>query len=362
MLYPLIKSLLFLFDPESIHNHSIHLGKFLSRKPRLISALKKFYSFSEDSLGMEISGIKFPNLIGLSAGFDKNGVVLPLMYSLGYGFIEVGTVTPFAQSGNKKPRIFRLIEDGSLINRLGFNNDGIDQLISNIKSFDYKCPIGINIGKNKVRPIEQATEDYLECLEKSWNYATYFTINISSPNTKNLRELQSKLYLYPLLKAIINKRYELQKLTKISRPIWLKIAPDLKENEIEFIAEIATELKLDALIVSNTSTSRSNLISTNQRQSGGLSGKALKKLSNYVLKKMYKDTKGKIPLVGVGGIFDGADAFEKIQLGASLIQIWAGMIYNGPSIVKKIATELTLILHKNGFKSAREAVGTKVNF
>ena len=316
------------------------------------------------SLQTAVFGLDFCNPIGMAAGFDKNAQIFANLFNFGFGFVEVGTVTPQPQIGNEKPRIFRLEEDLAIINRLGFNNLGIDNFLENISknSIENKI-IGINIGKNK--DTQNAIDDYLLLLRKTYGQSSYITINISSPNTKNLRDLQKADELDLFLKAIFDEKKILQNSTQKNIPILLKIAPDLNWAEQEAIADIALKNNIDGLIIGNTTISRpENLCSKYKNEIGGLSGKPLFELSNQVLKNIYILTKGQIPIVAAGGISSANDVYHKIKLGASLVQIYSAFIYQGFSLVEKIKKELDDLLKKDGFKNISEAIGfgTKNNF
>jgi len=345
MLFP--KTLLHSLDPELIHDLTVAFSAQIENLPGLLKLINAFFNFEDTRLNISIGNLDFPNPIGLAAGFDKDGVAVSVLQALGFGHIETGTVTPKPQPGNSKPRLFRLSDDQGIINRMGFNNKGIDALVNSLIKVKRRVPIGINLGKNKQTPLDEAHNDYVQGLSQAWNSADYFTINISSPNTKDLRSLQNEDFLVPLLEKIMAAKTRLTDESKKERQVWLKIAPDLNQNEIEVIVQIALELKIDALIVSNTTISRPELVSKEQMQTGGLSGKPLLKLSNEVLKSVNNCAQGRIPLIGVGGIFNGQDIFEKLSLGASMVQVYTGLIYKGPGIVKRLKSELCEILTKN---------------
>ncbi|MES2677137.1 MAG: quinone-dependent dihydroorotate dehydrogenase [Pseudomonadota bacterium] len=349
MRYSLLRSILFKLNPETAHNLAIWaLGNNLVWAPENIE-----YS----SLQSQVFGIDFANPIGMAAGFDKNAVVFSSLFKFGFGFVEVGTVTPKPQIGNEKPRIFRLEEDLAIINRLGFNNLGIENFLKNIeKKSSAPQILGINIGKNK--DTVNAVEDYLLLLRKVYGKSSYITINISSPNTKNLRDLQKADELDLFLQAIFAEKKILQNATNHNISILLKIAPDLNQAEQEAIADIAIKNQIDGLIISNTTISRpQNLQSKFKNEIGGLSGKPLFSASNEVLKNIYGLTKGKIPIIAVGGISSAADVYEKIKLGASLVQIYSAFIYQGFELVEKIKKDLDESLQKDGIKNISEVVG-----
>jgi dihydroorotate dehydrogenase len=353
MKYNLIKPLLFGLEPEKAHNLAIFaLANNLVCHPQI-----KDYS----SLKNEIFGINFSNPIGLAAGFDKNAKVFDKLFNFGFGFVECGTVTPKPQSGNPHPRLFRLPEDQAIINRLGFNNGGIEKFLQNVssKKIQNENILGINIGKNK--DTENALDDYLILLEKVYVLSNYITINISSPNTKNLRDLQKADNLDEFLAAIMRKKLELVQTKNRSIPILLKIAPDLDNKEQESIAEISLKNKIDGLIISNTTINgKEKLHSIYKNQTGGLSGKPLFTASNAVLKNIYKLTKGEIPIIGVGGVSSAVEAYEKIKYGASLIQIYSAFIYQGFELVEKIKQDLDDLLRRDGFANIKQAIGQVV--
>lgn len=311
-------------------------------------------TFSEFS-DIERFGLKFANPLGVAAGFDKNGVVVNQLSSLGFGFVEVGTVTCEPQPGNPKPRLFRLAADHALINRLGFNNDGAKVVAERLRKLDRRCIVGVNIGKNKDVPNEEATRNYLRCLEIVHDFADYIAINISSPNTPKLRELQQADSLEELLGALTRRNIELGR-----KPMLVKIAPDLKEAEIEAVIDIALKHQISGIIATNTTISREGLTAkkVDRIGDGGLSGTPLAKLSTGVISTIFRYSKGALPIIGVGGIFTAEDAFEKIAAGASLIQAYTGFIYGGPSFARDINVGLASILTKRGFRTLDEAVGT----
>lgn len=354
MFYRIFRPIIFLFDAEKAHNIAIFLLRFLPRFVTLFALNKKY-----ENLNQNIFGITFENPIGMAAGFDKNAEVFTTLHEFGFGFVEVGTVTPKPQSGNEKPRLFRLKEDRAIINRFGFNNCGAEKFEKNISKKRAKNSIlGVNIGKNKDQT--DAASDYLALLEKFYEKASYITINISSPNTKNLRDLQQKDQLESLLSQISEKKKSLQNSTTTNTPILLKVAPDLTFEEQERITELVLKYQIDGLIVSNTTIDRDlNLRSKHAAETGGLSGKPLRDKSNQVLKNFYKLTEGKIPLIGVGGISNAQDAYEKIKCGASLVQIYSAFIYEGFGLVEKTKKDLSKMVENDGFKNIKEAIGSK---
>lgn len=336
----LTKLILHKFPAEFVHGFTLESCRALDKIPLFESLLCKIFRYENPCLCVKLGNLEFPNPIGLAAGFDKNGVAVSVLQALGFGFIEVGTITPEQQLGNPKPRLFRLKKDFAVINRMGFNNCGAFELKKNLERTVRKVPIGVNIGKNKKTPIDTAHTDYQKCLEITWNCADYFTINISSPNTEDLRSIQHEKQLKSFLKAVIEKREQLQQLDGSHKQLWLKIAPDLSDPQIEFICETAISLGIDALVVSNTTISRPELKSKHQNESGGLSGKPLFDKSNQVLEKVHSYCKEKIPLVAVGGIFTADDVLAKLHLGAKLVQIYTGLIFEGPGMINQLKKEL----------------------
>lgn len=318
-------------------------------------AAKRFAAVSAGEV--ELFGLKFKNPLGIAAGFDKNGVVVNQLASLGFGFVEVGTVTVHPQKGNDKPRLFRLPEDKALINRLGFNNDGTEKVVERLSKLDRKCIVGINIGKNKDVPNEEATENYLKSFELVHKAADYVAVNISSPNTPNLRELQRSENLEELLRALQERNLELS-----AKPLLVKIAPDLSEGDIEAIADACIRFNISGVIATNTTVSREGLKTPDaaSRGAGGLSGKPLAVRSNEVISSIYRYSKGRLPIVGVGGIFTARDAFDKIAAGASLLQAYTGFVYRGPGFAGEINVGLAAILKERGFANIEAAVGSAV--
>jgi len=300
----------------------------------MAALVRSIFRVRNKKLEREVFGLKFENPVGLAAGFDKDGTLFRDFRHLGFGFIEVGTVTPLAQGGNPQPRMFRLPEDKALINRMGFNNRGVKHMAKQLKNRPKAFIIGGNIGKNKVTPNEEAVKDYEICFRELYELVDYFTVNVSSPNTPDLRALQDKEPLKALLAHLLNLNVELGS----PKPILLKIAPDLNESQLQDIVDIAQELKLSGIIATNTTIDRSNLESNQNviNQAGGLSGKPVRDRSTEVIRFLHAQLKGEIPIIGVGGIHDEASALEKLKAGASLIQIYTGLIYEGPALVKRI--------------------------
>lgn len=336
----LIRPIFFLFDPEKIHHFTFSLLKVLHRIPGVKSVFQILYSVKDSSLEKEVFGIKFPNPIGLAAGFDKDAKLVDELATIGFGFIEIGTLTPKAQPGNDKPRLFRLMKDEGIINRMGFNNDGVENAINNLKRRNSKIIIGGNIGKNKITPNEEAVRDYEFCFEALYDVVDYFVVNVSSPNTPNLRALQDK---EPLKKLLITLQ-ERNKAKLKQKPILLKIAPDLTNEQLDDIVDICKEIHLDGLIATNTTISREGLLTSSvdveQIGLGGLSGKPLTDRSNEVISYLRNALGENFPIIGVGGIMKPQDAIDKINAGATLIQVYSGFIYEGPGLVKRINRQL----------------------
>lgn len=327
MMYSLARPLLFSLAPESAHELTLSMLKSAHK----MGAIRQTVAAKP----VTCMGIEFPNPVGLAAGLDKNGAYIDALAGLGFGFIEIGTITPKPQEGNPKPRLFRIPQAKAIINRMGFNNDGVDQLVENVKAAKFKGILGINIGKNATTPVEDAVSDYLVCLEKVYNYASYITVNISSPNTKNLRSLQSGHALTELLETLKKRQLELAEELQHYVPLVLKVAPDLEASDIEFIASQLLQFKIDGLIVTNTTLSREGVEGLPfGDEAGGLSGAPVFEKSTACLAAFSKILQGKIPLIGVGGILSGEQAVAKQQAGASLVQIYSGMIYTGPTLIK----------------------------
>ena len=327
----LVRPILFWFDPEKVHYFSFSFIKFICRFPFIPNLLKSVYEVKDGRLEREVFGLKFKNPVGLAAGFDKDAKCYQELSNFGFGFIEIGTLTPKPQDGNTKKRLFRLKADDAIINRMGFNNDGVDAAVLRLKK-NTGIIIGGNIGKNKVTPNENATSDYLICFETLFDYVDYFVVNVSSPNTPNLRELQDKKPLTELLIKLEARNSEY----KIKKPILLKIAPDLTDDQLLDIIDIVNETKIAGVIATNTTISREGLQSENKREAGGLSGKPLTKRSTEVIRFLSEKSNNAFPIIGVGGIHSAEDALEKLEAGASLVQLYTGFIYEGPNLVKQI--------------------------
>lgn len=327
----LIRPLLFKFDPEAVHHFTFDSLKTLFRIPGASSIVRKKYQMNDPGLEREIFGLKFKNPVGLAAGFDKNAVLFRELDLLGFGFIEIGTVTPKPQPGNEKKRLFRLKEDNAIINRMGFNNEGVEAAAERLKS-NRNVLIGGNIGKNKITSNEDAVKDYIICFDTLFNYVDYFVVNVSSPNTPNLRELQDKKPLTSLLNTLQKRNLEKNN----PKPILLKIAPDLTDSQLLDIIDIVSETKIAGVIATNTTISREGLSSKDKNETGGLSGKPLRKRSTEVIKFLSEESNKAFPIIGVGGIHSPDDAIEKLRAGASLIQLYTGFIYEGPGLIQAI--------------------------
>jgi dihydroorotate dehydrogenase len=347
-MYKLLRSFLFLFDAEKVHYFAMHVFKSLCKIGFIKKIIAKTFTpppFADQQF--QLGKLSFKNPVGLGAGFDKNALYLAELEALGFGFVEIGTVTPLPQAGNDKPRLFRLPKDKALINRMGFNNDGVKVIAERLqewskrqKNASPRLIIGGNIGKNKITPNEDAWKDYEICFTALHDHVDYFVVNVSSPNTPGLRELQEK----DALAKILQNLQRLNALTKNPKPILLKIAPDLNSNQVDDVIALAMEIKLDGLVAANTTIDRSDLVTSKDVLdtigAGGLSGLPLKQRSTQMVTYLHQKTNGQIPIIASGGIFTGADAKEKLAAGAVLVQIWTGFIYEGPKIVSNICKTL----------------------
>lgn len=339
----LIRPIFFLFDPEKVHHFTFKFLKYLHKIPCFSWLIRALFTIEHPKLERTIFGIKFKNPVGLAAGFDKNAELFNELSDFGFSFIEIGTVTPKPQKGNPKKRIFRLVSDEAIINRMGFNNDGVAKIIENLKN-DKRVIIGGNIGKNKMTPNENAIDDYLFCFESLFDYVDYFAVNVSSPNTPDLRLLQDKEPLTALLVALQKSNQQKEK----PKPILLKIAPDLNDDQLIDIIDIVLCTKIDGVIATNTTLERQNLECSENKISqigtGGLSGKPLKNRSTEIIRFLAENSNKSFAIIGVGGIHSAKDAIEKLDAGADLVQLYTGFIYEGPALVKKINKALL----KNG--------------
>ena len=348
-MFSILRPFIFNLDPEVAHDLAIKSLRFNPLPDKM------FEVEDEGILNIELLGKKFPNPVGLAAGFDKSAEAYNSLLKLGFGFIEIGTVTPLKQFGNPKPRIFRLEDDEALINRLGFNNDGIDIIKNRIKSQEKKGILGINIGPNK--DTEEKKNDFILGLKSFFDITDYITINISSPNTEGLRDFHNQEKLNDLL-VTLNK---IKKDKKTNIPLLLKISPDIEDSDISEIVKVSIKNNISAIILTNTTKgNRENLLNNTKKEEGGLSGQPLQEISTDMIKKFFKELNGAIPIIGVGGINSGKSAYEKIVAGASLLQLYTGFVYKGPLVVKNIKKELINILKSEGFRSLKKAVGTSI--
>ena len=378
-LYRQLRPFLFSRDAEKMHERMLSSVEIFSKLPGFHSLLRSQFFYDNPLLRTQLFVKNITNPIGLAAGFDKDGRIHPTLFALGFGFVEIGTVTPRPQEGNPRPRLFRLKEDQAVINRMGFNNEGACKMAERLNtnrlkikpadahifecSKDYHANIasgmlGINIGKNHDTAIDKASEDYVSALSTLYPFAEYFTLNISSPNTENLRKLQKKEALRILLDSVCARRDKLDKNFSRKTPLLVKLAPDTDEESLENTSRVIQEFSIQGLIASNTTVERTKLKSKFQTETGGLSGKPLQKKSTAMIRNLFAELGKGIPIIGVGGIFNGADAYEKIKAGAAAVQIYTALIYEGPGIVLKVKAELANLLKKDGYKSVSEAIGT----
>ena len=361
----LLRPILFKLPAETAHH--LALSSLSLLKP---SVINRFVAqrFTVSRFGtLERFGLQFSNPVGLAGGFDKDGVALQALAALGFGFIEAGTVTYHAQPGNPLPRIFRLPLDRALINRAGFNNAGAAAFARNVESVRPSCVLGVSIGKSKITPLENAVNDYLASFDLVYPVSDYIAVNVSSPNTPQLRELQQSEQLESVLSALKTRARELESKYKrdTPRPLLVKLSPDLSDEQLETIVEVVKRVGVDGIIATNTTITRANLETSTEKVAaageGGLSGQPLKQISTRMIARLYQLTRGQIPLIGVGGIFTAEDAWEKVQAGASLIQVYTGMIYQGPSIARDINDGLSAILKREGFRHFDDAVGSQAD-
>jgi dihydroorotate dehydrogenase len=327
----LIRPILFWFDPEKVHYFTFSFLRIVNKIPLIPNLIRSLFLIKDQRLERELFGLTFKNPVGLAAGFDKDAKLFNELSNLGFGFIEIGTVTPKPQSGNPKKRLFRLKQDKAIINRMGFNNGGVLDAVERLKT-NKGVLIGGNIGKNKITPNEKAVSDYIICFDALFDYVDYFVVNVSSPNTPNLRALQDKEPLTKLLKTL----KERNKMKPKEKPILLKIAPDLTDEQLLDIIEIVSETKIAGVIATNTTISRDGLASDNKSETGGLSGKPLTNRSTEVIRFLSQNSNNAFPIIGVGGIHTKEDALEKLEAGASLVQLYTGFIYEGPQLIKSI--------------------------
>ncbi len=361
MLYSYLRPLLFSFDSEQAHHLALQALTLMQRSGAIAAQ-----PLREPRLEQELWGLRFPNPVGLAAGYDKNAAAPLAWHVLGFGFAELGTITAKAQPGNPQPRIFRLLQDQALINRLGFNNDGAAAIAKRLQRFlppgrSRPIPLGFNIGKSKVTPLEQAVEDYLESCELLLPFADYLVVNVSSPNTPELRKLQEPERLQRLLEALLATAQRLaERRHTVKKPILVKIAPDLTDDEVREIAHVALATGVAGLIATNTTIMRPETLRSSIREEGGLSGKPVAPRALEVLRLLFRTVEGKLPLIGVGGIFSAGDAYVRIRAGASLVQIYTGLIYEGPMLPRRIVQGLRRLLARDGISHIRNAVGRDV--
>jgi dihydroorotate dehydrogenase len=347
-------------DPENTHEQTLAL---LSKMGALNGVLDRLYSVDDRRLQLRMGSLTLANPVGLAGGFDKNGIAVRAIAGFGFGFIEIGAVTAFAQPGNPKPRLYRLPEDEALINRLGFNNEGATVIAARLRRLredggQLRIPLGINIGRSKMVETRDAVADFLSAFEKVYPYGDFFTLNVSSPNTPQLRDLQEKNLLKGLLHAIQQRNRELAgRVAQRAKPVLVKIAPDMKFSQADDIVQVAISEQIDGIIATNATALLRETLVSNSKEPGGLSGKPLRALATSFVRHFYRAVGGTLPIIGVGGIFSAEDAYEKIKAGASAVQIYTGFVYEGPGAVKRINQGLLRLLERDGYRSISEAVG-----
>jgi dihydroorotate dehydrogenase len=347
-------------SPELAHHLTIDVLAVTRKIPGGTALLQLLYGVKKyDELKVSLDGIDFSNPIGLAAGLDKNAMAVPAFSSIGFGFMEVGTITPKGQPGNPLPRLFRLPSDGALINRMGFNNAGAELMAANLsKAKPYRIPIAVNIGKNKATDNEQAEDDYRSCIRQLYRYSDFFVVNISSPNTPNLRNLQHGDELRKLLGAVKDEMgLQHKQHGGAMKPIWVKIAPDVTGAELSTMIETIVQSGMNGIIATNTTISREGLKHKHSSETGGLSGKPLTKRSTEVIRQIYRQTKGTLPIIGSGGVFTAEDAYDKIRAGASLVEVYTSLIYEGPNLIRRLNKGLLQLLRKDGYTHISQAVG-----
>jgi len=370
--YKKIRPFIFWKDPEIIHSIMLSMVEKFLRFPVFLKLLNSQFNEEFPTLHIRLFGNNLANPVGLAAGFDKDGRIYRALFAIGFSFVEIGTVTPLPQFGNSLPRLFRLFEDKALINNLGFNNNGAIKMLEKLSSRKNKINtteskaiqtniesglLGINIGKNMLTPIENANKDYVSALKTLYPFADYFTLNVSSPNTNNLRNLQKNHALRNLLDEICTQRDRLDQKYSRKTPLLLKLSPDMTNEDLKKSIIIIKEFSIQGIIATNTTVKRERLRSKYQSEKGGLSGKPLQNLSTLVIKELFRELGDNLKIIGVGGIFNGQDAYEKIRAGASAVQIYTGLIYEGPGLVLKVKKELSELLENDGFKTVEEAIG-----
>lgn len=347
-------------DPEKAHHLVIDGLHAAGRVPGMTGIMHAMYGVNETpELAVDLFGIHFPHPVGLAAGLDKNGKAADGFSSIGFGFMEVGTVTPKSQPGNEQPRLFRLPPDEALINRMGFNNDGVDAMAERLnKRKIHRIPLAVNIGKNKVTPNELAHEDYRLCIQALYGQGDFFVVNISSPNTPDLRALQHGDELRLLLDTVLEEiRQQASKSGKSAKPVLVKIAPDMTDEQLKLTVATIKDSGVSGIIATNTTVSRTGLTHSNAGEMGGLSGVPVRERSTEVIRAVYRQTEGKLPIIGSGGIFTAADAYDKIRAGASLVEVYTALIYKGPGLLRELTSGLKERLRKDGYRSITEAIG-----
>ena len=355
-----IRPLLFIGDPEKTHEHMLAL---LSKMTPLEGVMEQIFSVQDSRLQVKVGSLTFPNPVGLAGGFDKNGVAVRTIAGFGFGFMEIGAVTALAQPGNPKPRLYRLPEDQALINRLGFNNEGAAAIAERLRALrendkPLKIPLGINLGRSKIVETKDAVADFLSAFDQLFSFGDFFTLNVSSPNTPQLRDLQEKNLLQGLLQAIQERNRDLAVRAGVKpKPILVKIAPDMEFSQADDILEVALAEKISGLIATNATAFLRETLTSGSKEPGGLSGKPLKSLATSFVRHLYRAVGGKLPIIGVGGIFTADDAYEKIKAGATAVQIYTGFVYEGPAAVKRINQGLIRLMERDGYRSIAEAVG-----
>ncbi|MBI2989017.1 MAG: quinone-dependent dihydroorotate dehydrogenase [Deltaproteobacteria bacterium] len=364
MLYKcILRPILFLKDPEETHEQILTL---LSKLSFLEVPLERLFVVDDKRLQVRLGPLTFPNPVGLAAGFDKNGAALEIWPGFGFGFMEVGAVTALRQPGNPKPRLYRLPKDQALINRLGFNNDGAEAIAARLDELNQngklqKIPLGINVGRSKIVETKDAAKDFLFTFEKLYPYGDYFTLNVSSPNTPNLRDLQAKNLLKELLEVIQTKNRELAgRSSSKEKPVLVKIAPDMEFSQVDEIIEVVESQKVAGIIATNATAFLREKLTGRVDEPGGLSGKPLRERATSFIRHIYQTTRGRLPIIGVGGIFTAEDAYEKIKAGAMAVQILTGFVYEGPGAVKRINRGLLRLMERDGFKNISEVMGSGV--
>jgi dihydroorotate dehydrogenase len=353
----LLQPLLFRIDPERAHHLTLWLLRRLAQMPSVQKLWHRWRPFEHAALQTQVAGLRFPNPVGLAAGFDKNATAVGAFPALGFGFVEVGTVTPRPQVGNPAPRLFRLPADQAVINRLGFNNDGAAAVAQRLRTSPRSIPVGINLGKNADTPLAQALDDYRAGLEALFDVADYLVVNVSSPNTPGLRTLQTRAALSTLLSGVQTSNHSLARVRQVQpRPLFVKIAPDLEPDALDDVVAAVQISTLDGIIATNTTIGREGL-ATRIAEAGGLSGCPLRQRSTEVIRYVYRRARGRIPIIGVGGIFSAEDAYDKICAGASLVQLYTGLIYRGPGLPHRINVGLVRLLRRDGLTHFSQAVG-----